>query len=82
MDKLDGIKESLDTIAKFLDYLVHPGQILIALWHWTLGLSFWICLFIALFSLFSYILGVKKFAKYIPWSIGIYALLQAIGSVL
>lgn len=82
LETLDSIKESLFAIAKFLDYVFHPSKILWLLWNWTLGMSYWICLFIALFAIISYILGVKKYAKYVPFSIGIYALLQAIGSVI
>lgn len=82
LETLNSIKESLVSVAKFLDYIFHPTKILWALWHWTLGMSYWVCLFIALFAIISYLLGNKKFAKYIPFSIGIYALLQAIGSVI
>lgn len=78
---LNNINENLIGIKNFLDYVLHPSRIFIALWNWTFAMSFWICLFIALFSLISYMAGIKKYAKLMPFSVTIYALIQAIGSV-
>lgn len=74
------MKESLDSIAKFLEYIMHPSRIFIALWNWTFAMSFWVCLFVSLFALISYLCGFKKYAKLMPFSVTIYALIQAIGS--
>lgn len=78
---IENISSSLDKIANFCECIMHPSKILLGLWHWTVGISYWLCLCIAIFSLINYILGVKKFVKLIPWSIGIYALIQAIGCI-
>ena len=80
--KINELIEPLKSIANFLDYIFHPAKIAWLLWNWTLNVSYIVCLSIALFSLISYILGVKKYAKYVPWSIGIYTLIQAIGSAI
>jgi len=84
---IDGLKtagttgwDSIKTIADFLNYLMHPSLILKGLWYYTQLYSFWICLFIALISLILYILGFKKFAKYVPASVAIYTLIKMIAS--
>lgn len=74
--------ESLKTIAKFFDYIMHPAKVILILWNTTLQLSFIICLSICLASILLYIFGNKKYAKWAPISIGIYTLIQAIGSVI
>lgn len=74
--------ESLKTIAEFFNYLMHPVKILVALWNCTLELSFIICLMVSLASILLYIFGFKKYAKWAPASVGIYTLIQAIGSAL
>lgn len=77
---LEDIRKDLKTITDFFYYLFHPAQILMLIWHWTLSISYWVCLFIALFALICYVFNIKKFAKLVPFSVGFYALLQAIGS--
>lgn len=76
------IAEPLKTIAKFLDYLMHPGKILFFILNWTIEWSYYICLIAALISFILYMLGDKKKFKYIPISIVVYALLQAIGVII
>ncbi|WP_238886361.1 hypothetical protein [Clostridium sp. YIM B02551] len=71
---------TLKTIAKFLNYLMHPKLIIQALWHFIDIYSFWICLAVALVCIILYGLGYKKFAKYVPTSMAIYSLIKVIGS--
>jgi hypothetical protein len=74
--------ESLKVIAEVFSYLLHPSKLILLLWSCTLELSFIICLLVSLASILMYIFGYKKFAKWAPISIGIYTLIQAIGSAL
>lgn len=76
---LKDISESLKSIATLVDYLLHPTKILVSFWNFTWEISFLICLCIALISLIFYICGKKKAAKYIPYSIIVYTIIQAIG---
>jgi|GEM_PF-7026593 len=72
--------DSLKTIAKFLNYLMHPSMIISALWEYTQAYAFWVCLFVALGSMLMYGFGFKKFAKYVPFSLAIYSFIKYIGS--
>lgn len=82
METLLEIKESLKSIANFVDLVIHPAKIFILVWNWTVEWSYLICLLLAIFSILSYILGHKKFAKLAPASMVIYTILQAIGKVM
>lgn len=82
METLMGIKESLKSIAEFIDLILHPVKIFILIWNWTVEWSYIVCLLLAMFSILSYILGHKKYAKLAPTSIVIYTILQAIGKVI
>lgn len=81
-DSINSVLEPLKTIQSFLDYILHPSKIFMLLWHWTLQYSYLICLLICVSAILLYIFGFKKSGKWIPFSIGIYTVLQAIGSVL
>lgn len=61
-------------------YITHPKAFFLMLWNFSVDASYWICLYVALFSLICYIFNFKKFAKYVPFSVGFYALIQSIGS--
>lgn len=74
--------DALKTIAKFLNYLMHPSLIFKGLWYYTQLYSFWICLFIALISAILYGFGFKKFGKYVPFSLAIYSLIRMIATSL
>lgn len=76
---LKDISESLKAIASLVDYLLHPTKILVSFWNFTWEISFLICLCVALISLIFYICGKKKAAKYIPCSLIVYTIIQAIG---
>ncbi|MBU3112021.1 hypothetical protein [Clostridium lacusfryxellense] len=71
--------DSLKTIAKFLNYLMHPSLIVSALWNYTQAYAFWICLLLAMLAAIFYGLGFKKCAKWIPGSIAIFTLIKTIG---
>lgn len=74
----EGINENLKAIARFCDYITHPTKILLALWNWTIEMSFILCLGFCLFSIIMYLCGIKKFNRYIPLAIVIYTILQFI----
>ncbi|MFR5264498.1 hypothetical protein [Clostridium sp.] len=46
------------------------------------GLSYWICLFVAIGGTLAFICGFKKAGKYSTFSICIYSILQAFASAL
>lgn len=77
---LDQILIPLKAIGEFFSYLLHPSKIFIALWNWTVEISFVLCLFVCLASVLMYIFGYKKYAKFAPLSIFIYTFIQALGS--
>jgi len=84
---VDGIKNvgvggwnSLKTIADFLNYLMHPGLIVSALWSYTQVYAFWICLLVAMLCAVFYSLGFKKCGKFVPASMAIFTLIKMIGS--
>jgi len=85
-DILEGIKsvgvdglDSLKTIAHFLNYVMHPGLVIQALWNYTQAYAFWVCLLVCLLAAIAYGLGFKKFAKWIPGSVLIFSFIKAIG---
>jgi len=71
---------SIDTIGKFLNYVMHPSLILKGLWNYTVIYSFWVCMFTALIAIIMYALGFKKYAKYAPASIAIYTFIRMLAS--
>ena len=73
---------SLKTIATFLNYLMHPGLVIHALWNYTLAYSFWICLIVAILATILYAIGFRKCLKFVPLSMIVYSLIKTIGSVL
>jgi hypothetical protein len=79
---MNEIKEALNVIKEVCDYILHPLNIFSTLWDWLLGVSYVLCLAFGLTSLLLYLFGCKKFAKYVPVSIGIYVIIQAIGVML
>jgi hypothetical protein len=78
--KIDQIIQPLRTIADFISYIIHPTKILWLFWHWTVGISYFICLFLCLGAVLLYIFGFKKYSKVAPISIALYVLIQAINS--
>lgn len=73
--------ETLETIKNFCDYLIHPSHIFFSFWNWTVEISFYFCLLLAMFSIICKAFKIKKFSKLAPFSVGLYVLLQAIGKV-
>lgn len=80
-DSINSVLEPLETIQSFLDYILHPSKIFMLLWHWTLEYSYIICLLICVAAVLLYILGYKKTGKWIPFSIVVYTIIRALGSV-
>lgn len=74
-----GMTDSLKTIASFLNYVLHPGLAIHALWNFIAAYAFWICLIMCLLATVFYALGFKKCAKWIPGSIAIFTLIKTIG---
>jgi len=72
---------SLDSISQFCNYVMHPTNILLTFWNWTVECSFYICLLVAMFSLICKVLRIKKLGKLTSFSIFIYILIQSIGKV-
>lgn len=72
----EGIQQSLDTIAKVCDYILHPGKLALLIWGWTVEMSFIVCVCYCLFAVFMYLSGSKKFTKYVPGAVVVYTLIQ------
>lgn len=49
-----------DTFGKAMYYLTHPKVLAFVMWNGLVKYSFWICMFICLFSIIAYIIGWKK----------------------
>lgn len=81
IETLISIKESLKSIANFIDLITHPIKIGILFWNWSVEWSYMLCLLLAIFAVLSYTLGHKKYAKLAPTALVIYIVLQAIGKV-
>lgn len=77
---MESITRSLETIATFFDYIMHPLKILIGLWTLIVKLSLPVCLIGALACIILYSMGFKKYGKYITLSMVIYVLIQAINA--
>lgn len=78
---LNEVKNSLQTIATFCDYAIHPTKILIALWEFMVQVSLPTCLLGAMACIILYAMGYKKFGKGITLNLVIYILIQAINAV-
>jgi len=74
--------DSIKNIGTLAMYLTHPGMIFQSLWNYTLIYSYWVFMFIALFSAIFYCFGFKKLAKYVPGSLAAYAFIKMLGSAL
>lgn len=72
----EGMQQSLDTIAKVCDYILHPGKLTLLFWNWTVEMSFIVCIGYCLFAVFMYLSGSKKFTKYVPGAVIVYTLIQ------
>ena len=76
------ISEQFKNINSFLDYIVHPTKIFTTFLIWTVDNSYLICIITASLAVVFYIVGHKKALKYVPITLTIYILLQAIGGYL
>lgn len=84
MDKLtnslDYIVSTIKSIKSFFEYVSSPGKIFSLFWNWTLKYSYIICLMVCTGAIMVYVLGNRKSGKWATISIGIYVLIQALGS--
>jgi len=69
-------------MAKILDYVCNPQKLIPVISNLTMQLSYTICLLVCIGSIMLYIMGCKKSGKWVTMSLGIYTLIQAIGSAL
>lgn len=69
-------------MAKILDYVCNPQKLIPVISNLTMQLSYTICLLVCIGSIMLYIMGCKKSGKWATMSLGIYTLIQAIGSAL
>ena len=69
-------------MTKLLEYTCNPQRLIPVIFNWTMQLSYTICLLICIGSIMLYITGCKKSGKWATMSLGIYTLIQAIGSAL
>jgi hypothetical protein len=81
-DSLDYIVNSIKAVEKFIYYIMHPTKIFTFFWHITLEYSYFICLTICIVSVLLYVFGSKKCGKYATISLGVYTVIQAVGSAL
>ncbi|ASN68319.1 hypothetical protein 10S11_57 [uncultured Caudovirales phage] len=78
---LDSIDKGITTIAKGVEYLLHPTWIFIDLWNGLVEISASVCLIGAMACIVLYAMGYKKFGKGITLSFIIYIFIQAIGVI-
>lgn len=81
-DSLDYIVNAIKAVGNFVDYIIHPTKIFTLFWHWTLEYSYIICLTICIASVLLYVFGSKRCGRYATISLGVYAVIQAVGSAL
>lgn len=63
-----------------LEYIFNPGKLLGLFWNWTVQFSYIACLLICIGSIMLYVAGCKKSGKWATISLGVYTIIQAIGS--
>lgn len=75
---VDGVGDSLTTIAKFCDYLLNPAKILIATWNGLVTISIPLCMGITLLAIVMFAVGYKGWGKVAVVSTSTCILIQAI----
>ncbi|KZL94391.1 hypothetical protein [Clostridium magnum] len=78
----DNIKHFFEVTGKLYYYLTNPKVLVWWLWGGVVKHSFWICLFICLFSTIAFIIGWKKGKKVAASSIFIYLVIQMFSTAL
>lgn len=74
-----GNVDNVSKIGDFLNFLFSPSQWLVGLWNWTFGVSYFVCALILMFCVIFTLFGHKKMKKWIPTTLFVYTLIQAIG---
>lgn len=83
VDTLNGnIKHFFEVTGKLYYYLTNPKVLAWWLWCGVVKHSFWICLFICLFSTIAFIIGWKKGKKVAVSSVLIYLVIQMFSTAL
>lgn len=80
--KAEDYKKAYDNISILTDFMIHPTKLVLMLWNGLVSTSYWICLFVCIFSIVAYIFGFKKKAKYAPLAIFVYIFVMAVNSSL
>lgn len=78
---IQSMKDYLEPVRNFCDYLIHPSHIFFSFWNWTVECSFYVCLLVAMFAIICKAFKIKKFSKLAPFSVGAYVFIQAVGKV-
>ncbi|HAK43951.1 MAG TPA: hypothetical protein DCM59_16200 [Clostridium sp.] len=80
-DKLSYM-DAIKNIGAFFSYLLHPSKLLLLLWNWTFELSYFICLFIALYGFFMVLCGDKSKKKYLGGSLISYFFINVLNYII
>lgn len=75
-------KDFFHTISSVHYYLSNPKLLAWVVWGGVVKYSFWICLFIFMFSIIGYLFGIKKGKKYAKISFGIYLIISMFNAAL
>lgn len=78
---VDGIGNSLDTIAKVCDYLLNPTKIAIAAWHGLVTISIPLCMGITILAILMFAVGYKGWGKVAVVSTSTCIIIQAISAL-
>lgn len=90
------MKNFIDILGKFIEqtktffhivdmmyfYFKHPKNLCIVIWDKIVCYSFWLCLFITLFGLITYLLGIAKGKQWAKGSLMVYITIQLFNSCL
>ncbi|AJE11410.1 hypothetical protein [Clostridium botulinum] len=75
-------KAFFESISNFIYYTKHPKEFSAVVWVSVVKNSFWICMFICLFSIIAYIIGWKKGKLWAKGSIITYIIIMMFNSSL
>lgn len=75
-------KAFCESITRFIYYMKHPKELSWLIWLAVVENSFWICIFICLFSIIAYIVGWKKGKLWAKGSVLAYIIIMMFNSAL
>lgn len=78
----DNTKTFFETVSKLIYYFAHPKILAWIVWNGVVKYSFWICLFICLFSVIAYMIGWQKGKSLAKGSIITYIIIMMFNSAL